>query len=174
MRRLRRLLVACAGLVAFGGASLALAAPPLERFRLTFDGLGPVHVGMTRQQVHAAGYRVPLAPGQDANACVQARVASDRHIRLMFEAGRVTRVEVLGGPTPTWSGIRVGATEAQVRKIYGARLTVRPHKYDPHGHTMIVFSRDKQRALVLDTDGQVVKEFRAGLAASAQYVEGCS
>ena len=40
--------------------------------------------------------------------------------------------------------------------------------------SMIVFSRDKQQALVLDTDGKVVKEFRAGLAASAQYVEGCS
>jgi hypothetical protein len=174
MRRLRRLLVACAGLAALAGAGLALAAPPLDRFRLTFDGLGPVHVGMTHQQIQAAGYRVPLGRGQDANACVQARVAGDRHIRLMFEAGRVTRVEVLGGPTPTWSGIRVGATEEEVRKTYGARLTVRPHKYDPQGHTMIVFSRDKQQALVLDTDGKVVKEFRAGLAASAQYVEGCS
>jgi hypothetical protein len=101
-------------------------------------------------------------------------VADDRHIRLMFESGRATRVEVLGGPTPTWSGIRVGATEEQVRQTYGTRLVVRPHKYDPHGHTMIVFSRDKQRALVLDTDGTVVREFRAGLAASAQYVEGCS
>jgi hypothetical protein len=174
MRRLRRLLVACAGIAALAGAGLALAAPRLDQFRLTFDGLGPLHVGMTRQQVQAAGYRVPLGPGQAANACVQARVAGDRHIRLMFESGRVTRVEVLGGRTPTWSGIRVGATEEKVRKTYGARLVVRPHKYDPHGHTMIVFSRDKQRALVLDTDGQVVKGFRAGVAASAQYVEGCS
>jgi hypothetical protein len=174
MRRWRRLLLACAGLAALGGAALAFAAPHLDQFRLTFNGLGPLHVGMTRGQVQAAGYRVPLARGQDANACVQALVAGNRHIRLMFEAGRVTRVEVLGGPTSTWSGIRVGATEEQVRKTYGARLTVRPHKYDPQGHTMLVFSRDKQRALVLDTDGHVVKEFRAGLAASAQYVEGCS
>jgi hypothetical protein len=174
MRRWRRLLLACAGLAALGGAGLAFAAPRLDQFRLTFDGLGPLHVGMTRQQVRAAGYRVPPGHGQDADACVQARVAGDRHIRLMFEAGRVTRVEVLGGPTRTWSGIRVGATEEQVRKTYGTRLTIRPHKYDPHAHTMIVFSRDKRRALVLDTDGQVVKEFRAGLAASAQYVEGCS
>ena len=135
----------------------------------------PVRAGQFGQHGHLRQPgRVPLGLGQDTNACAQVAVDSDRHVRLMFEEGRVTRVEVLGGPTPTWSGIRVGATEEQVRKTYGVRLTVRPHKYDPHGHTMIVFSQNKQRALVLDTDGQVVKEFRAGLAASAQYVEGCS
>ena len=173
-RRLRRLLVQCACLAGLVGAGPAIAAPRLDRFRLTFDGLGPVHVGMTRGQVRAAGLRVPLGRGQDANACAQVAVDSDRHVRLMFEEGRVTRVEVLGGQTPTWSGIRVGATEEQVRKTYAGRLVVRPHKYDPGGHTMIVFSRDGHRALVLETDGKLVTQFRAGVAASAQYVEGCS
>jgi hypothetical protein len=137
---------------------IAASSPPaLDQFRLTLNGLGPLRIGMTLKEVEDAGFRVK----------------EQKHVWLMFENGRVVRVEVHGGRTTTFRGVRVGDTEKQVRKIYGARLIVEPHKYDDNGHYLVVFSTNRKQALVMETDGKVVTEFRAGLAEPAQYVEGC-
>jgi hypothetical protein len=51
---------------------------------------------------------------------------------------------------------------------------VTPHKYDERGHYMIVRSRDRRHALVMETDGQKVVQIRSGLVPAAEYVEDCS
>jgi hypothetical protein len=169
----RTLIVATiASTITFAGVA-ASSPPALDQFRLTLNGLGPLRIGMTLKDVEDAGFRVKIEHNFDVNECAQAEVEGQKHIWLMFENGRLARVEVYGGRTTTFSGVRVGDTEERVRKTYGARLTVEPHKYDDNGHYLIVFSTDRRQALVMETDGKVVTEFRAGLALPAQYVEGC-
>ncbi len=48
----------------------------------------------------------------------------------MFEDRRLTRISAGGhSRVRTPSGIRVGATAAQVRRAYGRKLQAEPHKY---------------------------------------------
>ena len=91
----------------------------------------------------------------------------------MIEKGVLTRVEVRGRSVETLSGIRIGYAEEKVRQAYGSRVGTEPHKYDPTGNYMKIFSADRTKALVFETDGEKVTKFRAGLSESVQYVEGC-
>jgi hypothetical protein len=155
-------------------SSFVAASPPaLENFRLTLGGLGPIRIGMTLKEVEDAGVRIKIDNNFDPNECAPAEVIGQRTLRLMFEEGRVSRIEIYGDHIATLSGARVGYTEEKVSQIYGRRLTVQPHKYDDLGHYMILLSTNKKYALVMETDGKVVTEFRAGFALPAQYVEGC-
>jgi hypothetical protein len=92
----------------------------------------------------------------------------------MFEGGKLTRVDIKDAHHKTISGLRIGATEAAAKKIYGDQLRVSPHKYVKGGHYLTLISEDKKFALVIETDGNYVTAMRAGRLQSAQYVEGCS
>jgi hypothetical protein len=141
--------------------------------RLVFEGLGPLRIGMTVKAIEAAGFRVKIDEGFDVNQCALADVVGYKNIQLMFEDGKVSRVEVYDHTHATLGGVRVGDSVAHVKKIHGRRLVIEQHKYDDEGHYLIVFSLDKKRALVMETDGKVVTQLRTGLSSSAQYVEGC-
>ena len=169
----RALIAGTVGLMIAFTESAASAPPALDQFHLTLDGLGPLRIGMTLKEVADTGFRIKIEHDFEPNECARAEVEGQKNVWLMFENGRVVRVEVLGGRIATLSGVRVGDTEEQVRKTYGARLVVEPHKYDDNGHYLIVFSSDRKQALVMETDGKVVTDFRAGLAGPAEYVEGC-
>jgi hypothetical protein len=145
----------------------------LEMFRLTLEGLGPLRVGMTVKQLKDAGFEITEDPTFDVNECAEVDIIGHDGIGVMFEEGRVTRIDISAAAIATQSGAKVGFTEAQVRRIYGNKLKTEPHHYDPKGHYMKVFSADRKRALVFETDGNVVTMFRAGAATSAEYVEGC-
>ena len=92
---------------------------------------------------------------------------------FMVEKGRIVRVETKDRRFRTASGARVGDSEATVRRIYGRRLEVTAHKYDEHGHYLIVRSTDRRYALVMETDGKKVVFIRSGVVPAAEYVEGC-
>ncbi len=64
-------------------------------------------------------------------------------------------------------------SETDVRAIHGAGLIVEPHQYDDHGHYLKILSVDKTHAMVFETDGKRVTEFRAGAGNAPHYVEGC-
>ena len=91
----------------------------------------------------------------------------------MLENNKVTRVSSYDSSLKTQAGVRVGVTETQVKKAYGAHLKVNPHKYDENGHYLVVKSHTGKYAIVFETDGLKVTAIHAGLEASAQYVEGC-
>lgn len=143
-----------------------------EAAKLTFDGLGPIRLGMSLKDLQANGVKLKKSKIV-SGSCRQSTVSSNSEVRLMFENGVITRVEIRGRSIETLSGVRVGFTEAKVRQVYGSRVVVEPHKYDPTGHYMKVFSRDRKKALVFETDGKRITNFRAGISESAQYVEGC-
>lgn len=169
MRALSVLLFVC------GVASTGMASA--EKFadsRLTYSGLGALRIDMTLRDAERAGFKI-VVDGQfsDLNECGLASVAGYENVQLLFEANRIARIEIYDARFSTLSGARIGDTESDIRRIYGARVKVEPHQYDPNGHYMIVSSSDKKRALVFETDGKVVTDFRAGRVPAVEYVEHC-
>jgi hypothetical protein len=94
---------------------------------------------------------------------------------------RIVRVDVdEGSRIATQSGIRIGATEADVKRVYGApgrtgRLTVENHAYVDGGH-YISYDDDGEGGLrmLFETDGQKVTRFRSGQHGPVGYIEGCA
>jgi hypothetical protein len=160
---------ALAVLVLAGGLS-----GPLDEQPITFYGIGPVRVGATvRSASLAAG--APLSGGASASdACRYVHLKTAPSMLFMVEKGRIVRVETRDRRFRTASGARVGDSEATVRRIYGRRLEVTGHKYDQHGHYLIVRSTDRRYAMVMETDGKKVIFIRSGALPAAEYVEGCS
>jgi|WetSurMetagenome_2_1015567.scaffolds.fasta_scaffold250123_2 hypothetical protein len=99
-------------------------------------------------------------------------------LSVMLEGGVVTRLSVeytANGPSPikTAEGIGLGASEDEVKAAYGDKLRVRPNRYDPTWHYLVVDAPDKKSAVIFETNGQKVTSMRAGDYPSVGYTEGC-
>jgi len=68
----------------------------------------------------------------------------------------------------------IGSSEAELRRLYGARLDVQPHKYDPQGHTITYRSADGEFGLRFETSNGKVTAIQSGPWEHLHYVEGCS
>ncbi len=113
-------------------------APGLsETSPLGFDGIGPIKIGMTLAQASAAvGKPVELDPNYILDDCASAEVKGGPEglafMVLRDEASapwKIFRANVHEGAIATVSGIRVGATEAEVKAAYsgkGGSYTVSP------------------------------------------------
>jgi hypothetical protein len=163
-------------------------APGLsEASRLGFDGIGPVKIGMTLAQATAAvGRPVKVDPSYVADGCAFAEVEGGP-VGLSFmvnreketDPWRIFRGDVTKGPIATVSGIKIGATEAEVKAAYsgkGGIYTVEPHPYTaPQGHYLIYDADGKGgKLLIFETDGAKVTSFRAGDEGAVQAIEGCA
>jgi hypothetical protein len=94
----------------------------------------------------------------------------------MVTHGTVARIEIDSASIRTGLGVVVGDPESRVRDLYGSRLTVQPHKYDPNGRYLIVHSSapsDSTHEIVFETNGDVVTKYRAGRVPEVEWVEGC-
>ena len=172
---------------------LGAAAPaPPATWRLTPDGLGPLHIGMTRAHAGATlGARITTrAPdGSASTACEEGEIDGYRGLYLLFEQGRLTRIDILADTGPhdrparfdvtgnrTSDGLRLGSTEQDVLRVYGRRLKIAtaPYLDEPaHELTMIDAAAGSGRGLVFETDDHgVVVDIRAGGKAIG-YMEGC-
>jgi hypothetical protein len=93
---------------------------------------------------------------------------------------KIYRANVNEGSTiATVSGIRLGATEAQVKTAYsgkGGSYTVEPHPYTgPEGHYLVYDADGKGgKLLIFETDGKKVTSFRAGEESAVRAIEGCA
>ncbi|TWB33621.1 hypothetical protein [Nitrospirillum pindoramense] len=145
---------------------------------LTFDGLEPVHLGMTVAQAESAlgvAFR-PMQQAQSEDCWLTGRGdGKDKQISYMVQKGRITRIDVFAPPggeatIQTAKGIGVGATEAAVLKAYGPAVLVQPHAYE-EGHYLRI--EREGRVLLFETaDGRVTR-FRAGFPPAVDYIEGC-
>lgn len=155
-------------------ASAPVCAEALSGSRLTYTGLGPLKIGMTIADANRAGLKIALDEQfPEIDQCGLAKIVGRDDVQLLFEHDRLARIELRSSRLETFSGAKVGDSEARVREIYGARLRVDPHQYDQNGHYLTVTSSDKRYALVFETDGKAVTDLRAGLIPAVQYVEHC-
>jgi hypothetical protein len=124
------------------------------------------------------------APPQDGQVAAPEECAymgipdgpSTRAVRLMVVHDTVVRIDVDSLPVATTWGDRVGDSESAVLARHAGHVLVQPHKYTgPQGHYLIVSAADDTlHRLVLETDGQHVTTYRAGLLPYVEWVEGCS
>jgi hypothetical protein len=96
------------------------------------------------------------------------------HANVMLTSDTVVRFDIRDSSIATAEGARVGDAEARVRSLYGARVSVQPHKYVEGGHYIVVSDpAHPNDRIVFETDGKVVTQFRAGRMPEVMNVEGC-
>jgi hypothetical protein len=143
---------------------------------LSMDGFGDLRIGMSRAQVEALGRTVTpddiLYDPAHPETCWEGRVGID-HVIAMFDDDKLVRLTATHADVPVEGGALVGMGEPEVQALYEGQLVVEPHAYLAKGHYLKLFSGDRARALVLETDGTRVTLVHAGEAEHAQYVEGC-
>src|SRR3954469_3527200 len=125
-----RALFAVAALLGAGGAAAAT-------WCLGLGSLGPVHTGMTADEVLGMADWPGQERKQAAGECWYLRYQGQgADFDLMIIKGRVVRIELEGKSSlHTLGGARLGSSEASLHQLYGKRLEVQPSKYDPDGHT---------------------------------------
>jgi hypothetical protein len=160
-----------------------------EASRLRLDGIGPVKIGMTLEEASAAvGREVAveensLLAGEESTcgfAKVEGGPAGLSFMVLRDGAGaewRIYRVDVFDtSGIATSGGVRIGATEDEVKQVYGDQLKVEPHEYTgPEGHYLVLdVDGEGGSMLLFETDGTKVTQFRSGNDEPVRYVEGCA
>ncbi len=153
-------------------------ATPKAAWTVSEAGIGPVHAGMTLQEARDLLPALRTAEGSGdlaTAACAYARAPSlPSGAVLLFEKGRIARVDLLTGSTRTVEGAGIGDTEARLQSLYEGRVKTTPHKYNDKGHYLTVESKtDSTLKIVFETDGVKVLRFRSGKTPAVEYVEGC-
>jgi hypothetical protein len=132
---------------------------------------------MSLNEASAALGETLRAPGEECGYVTPSR--APRGMQFMVVRGRVARVDIgQESDVRTLSGAGVGDSEERVRSLYPGRIRTEPHPYTgPQGHELIFVpadSRDTAFALVFETDGERVVNYRAGIRPMVLWVEGCS
>lgn len=148
---------------------------PVDPWAVSTSGAGPVEVG-----ARLAELAPMLAQGSDtvalAGGCAYVQIAeAPAGLGFMLEDGRIVRVDVDSGATPTREGARIGDTEQRIDSLY-APLRRTPHKYTPGWSYLVALPdapADTMSRLVFETDGMVVRAYRAGVYPPVEYVERC-
>jgi hypothetical protein len=145
---------------------------------LSEDGLGPVQVGMTLAEAVNMGL-LNENPNmkKDCDFVFPAVGAGiPDNVGVMIVKGKVARIDVDTGSVTTEDGAKIGDTEDRIKSIYDGDVQIEPHKYIPGGHYMTVMgdSASAGKAIVFETNGKVVTNFRAGRLPEVKWVEGCS
>jgi hypothetical protein len=160
------------------GIALAcgLALPADARSCLGMSGQGPLRAGMTVEQALSLFDWSGMETQSQAQECWYLRYqGGGNDFDAMIIQGKVVRIELRGKSTlRTFSGAHIGTTEAELKKMYGARLDIQPHKYDEHGHTITVRSSSGEYGLRFETSQGKVTAIQSGPWEHLNYVEGCS
>jgi hypothetical protein len=145
---------------------------------LNEDGLGPIQVGMTLAEAVNMGIlnENPNMKKECDFVFPAVGAGVPDNVGVMIVRGKVARIDVDTGSVTTEDGAKIGDTEEKIKSIYDGDVQVEPHKYVTGGHYMIVMgdSASAGKAIVFETNGKVVTNFRAGRLPEVKWVEGCS
>jgi hypothetical protein len=178
-------IIGVAGTLGLGGQSFA------PDWTVSLRAVGPLTIGTSIGEarrlvgdpaatlVQALDARQPLSSEPDNSPCAYLATSKvPEQIGLMFQRGRMVRIDVWKPGIRTSSGAEVGDTEARILSLYGARITVRPHHYPPPGAHYMIFTpvdaTERDYQLLFETDGVRVTGFRVGLVEAVAQVEGCA
>jgi hypothetical protein len=174
--------------------TLPAAAPGVvpagKDWLVTMRSVGPLAVGTSINDARAiigdpAAYLVQalrqdhaLPREPDSAACAYlATTAVPAGLGLMFQSGRLARVDIWQPGVRTTDGAQVGDSEARIRGIYGSALRITQHHYPPVGaHDMTLEPADvadRDYLLRFETDGDKVTQFRIGIREAVEATEGC-
>ncbi len=145
---------------------------------LSEEGLGQIQIGMTLVEAVNMGLLNENPNMRSDCDFVYPAVGAGIPfgVGVMVVKGKVARIDVDTGSVTTEDGAKIGDTEEKIRTIYDGDVQTEPHKYVPGGHYMIVLgdSASAGKAIVFETNGKTVTNFRAGRLPEVKWVEGCS
>ena len=156
--------------------------------RLDLTRLGPVRIGMTREEAErAAGVPITVAQMQPdlSGRCTVVRPESTLPgVTFLLVNGRVAMIQVDAPATNrTRSGVRVGSSEQEVRRTYGDALEEQerytmgdPAPGEDLGVNLILAPAGERQSLLFEVlDGKVIS-YRTGSRTQviASYSEGCT
>lgn len=144
---------------------------------LMTDGIGPIKVGMTPEEVEFAGGIDLDATSHITGECQYLESDSLPEVGFMFVGAILERIDVMNRQMRTLSGIRVGDLSEKIMDTYEGRLEIEPGFYDPDNWETITFvpknPKDKTRA-VFDVNRGTVANIRVGRLPAVHWVEGCA
>ena len=141
---------------------------------LGFEGMGDVRFGMDRNEVEQAlGH--PLHGNSEGEGCTVLTPKPEGSVlSLMFEEGKLRRIDADSPKIEVEGGGRVGMSAEEIRKLYPG-VKEQPHKYVEGALYLIVDPPavgDGKIVFETDAHGKVTT-LRAGLSPQVEYVEGC-
>lgn len=169
---------------AMEAAEQALPAPAGESAEIAqsevavaelLDRLGPVQIGMSVDDLRAAGMEVATDAPLPGTSCSYARLSTLPGTHLMLDGNKVVRIDVLDADHVIMGGLRVGMRERDALALLGPPVQVEAHPYNsPDGHYLSYHVDGAEFGLIAETDGQTVQSWRIGNWEQVQWIEGCA
>lgn len=146
-------------------------------WRLDMDGIGPGRVGMTVASLERLLGAAKVDRIEDGDVCGYADFANlPEGVSFMVARDTIVRANVDAAGVRTAEGLGVGSTEAEIKAVFGNRVTVELHPYTgPEGHYLVITDPSRPNfRMIFETDGKVVTSFRAGREPEVRLIEGCA
>lgn len=152
-------------------------APAAPDVYVTDYGIGDLRAGMTLEEAKRALPDLSIIAGTDSAECSYLNWPSaPAGVLVMFDEGRVARVDIDSVGVRTEAGAQVGDSEARIDSLYAGRVTTMPHKYSD-GHYKVVKpirAADSLFRIIFEAENGKVTRYRTGKMPQVEYVEGCS
>lgn len=161
-------------------ASLAFAADlkKLEKQQLQIDRLGPITVGMTvKEASEKSGVKLKeTEPSDSGNEACYYVYPDGKYgdIGFMIEEERITRIDITSRKFASIRGVRVGDTEAAVKKAFPGKVKEQAHPYLEGDGKYLIVKLKPGYGFIFETEKGKVTSFRSGKFESVQYIEGCN
>ena len=142
---------------------------------LGMGSLGPVHTGMSVEDVLALADWPGMERHAPAGNCWYLHYrAGGSDFDLMVIGDAIARIELKGASRlSTFSGARLGSSEADLQRLYGDRLEQQP-SYDSTGRVYTLRSADGDYGLRFEVLRGKVTAIQSGPREHLDHVEGCS
>jgi hypothetical protein len=154
-----------------------------EKSKLRFNGIGPVIIGMTFDNLSKTSklkftgiieeWSEKNFEYEEYENCHYIEIEGVYGVSLMVVQGVIARIDIGNDNIETEAGASIGDSESNIMNIYKNKLIIRPHPYDDDGHYLIVKSPKSKHAIIFETDGDKVINYRAGRFPEVEYIEGC-
>lgn len=150
------------------------AAAADDTWKVAVDGVGELRIGMELTDLMPHLEQDTDTIGVRGGCRYVAVTGAPDSVLFMVESGRLARIDVRGGTTPTVEGAQIGDEESRIETLYPG-LRRMPHKYTDGNYLIVIPSAtDTLHRYVFETDGERVTQYRAGVYPQVEWVEGCA
>ena len=139
-----------------------------------FQNYGPIPLGVAFEEAVTASAGLVQEP-ENLEGCKTTGIAGGpEDVSLMVVDGRLVRVDVWNAGVRTREGAGIGDPEERIHQLYPGAVEIQPHKYTDGHYLVVTPPTDSARRLIFETDGGVVRTYRAGVLPEVAWVEGCA
>ncbi|HEV7667910.1 MAG TPA: hypothetical protein VGS22_05265 [Thermoanaerobaculia bacterium] len=148
--------------------------PIKEAWTVDYDGVGPVKIGMSLDDLsRAINQNLDAYSSVSDQDCFYLMPINNSGVGVMIRKGSVARIDVGSPEVSTTEGAHIGSTEKRIRSIYGSTLEIGPHQYDDHGLYLTNRSRSGDTAIRFEISEGLVSTYYVGKFPEITLVEHC-